>query len=363
MVSLKKIVVTVVVVVLVVLLGIKGKSLLDNTKDQIANEPLPAVESISVRVVEPKIREIENRASFLAQLKAQRSIKLSTKLAGFVQKVYVDEAQVVRRGDILVKIDQTDILSSIAELKEVIKQQKSDEALTRSVHNSNIELYKIGGLAKERLDQSKLALQAKKMVVKNSQQKLLNLKHQLSYLKITAPFDGVIDTIFLHEGDLAVASKPILSLSSMDLKLIFSYAKTKEQKILKDQEVYSLDEKIGYIKTLYNSSKNGLSVAEVKLIEEIDLPLESQLNIEVLTKKQSGCAVANDTILHKKDATFVMVYKDGYFEPLKVKIEIKDQKSAIISPCPSSVVAKESEVNLAKLPAYKSVKIIKAEDE
>ncbi len=361
--NFKKIIVTLIVILLIVFLGINAKALLDKRKDQIANEPLPSSESISVKVIKPKIKEIEKKGSFLAQLKAQKSIKLSTKLVGFVQKVYVKEAQKVNKGDLLVQIDPTEILSSINELKRAIKQQKKDKALARTIYNSNLKLYEIGGISKEMLDRSKLILESKELTVKNTQQKLLNLKHQLSYLKIKAPFDGVIDAIFLHEGDLALASKPILALSSNEKKLTFLYAQTKDNKILKDQEVYSNNEKIGYIRAIYNSSENGLNVAEVTLIKEINLPLKSLLNIEVLLKKEKGCTVANDTLLHKKDGIFVMVYKDGYFKPLKVNLQVKDQKSAIISPCPTSLVAKGSEVTLAKLPAYENVKVIKAINE
>ena len=37
-------------------------------------------------------------------------------------------------------------------------------------------------------------MQTKEVVIENSIQRIEQLKHQLSYLKIVAPFDGEIDT-------------------------------------------------------------------------------------------------------------------------------------------------------------------------
>lgn len=51
-------------------------------------------------------------------------------------------------------------------------------------------------------------------MLKNTQEKIDSLTHQLSYLGIRAPFDGVVDKLMLHEGDLAATGKPILALSN-----------------------------------------------------------------------------------------------------------------------------------------------------
>ncbi len=46
-----------------------------------------------------------------------KSIILSTKLAGYVQEVLVNEAQKVKKGDTLVRIDNIELLSNLEVLK------------------------------------------------------------------------------------------------------------------------------------------------------------------------------------------------------------------------------------------------------
>ena len=355
---MKKIIITVIFIVGAVILGIKGKTLLKSKQDEIVNEKTPAPKAIGVQVVSSKDGTLVNKEPFIATILSQKSIKLSTKLAGYIKKIYVEETQAVKKGDLLVQIDDTEIKSNIDALKSTLESQKKDYELAKSIYKRNLELYKIGGLPKEKLDISKVSLNAKASMIENTKQKILQLKHQLSYLKIVAPFSGYIDTVLLHEGDLAAAGRPIVAMSDGKKKLIFSYAPSKRDMIKKSQEVLYENEKIGEINYIYTTSKNGLITAEVKLSKDIDLPVGNSINIEVLTKKLRGCVLPDTTLLHKEEGTFVMVYQNRAFSPLRVEILMQEKNRVIVTPCPASKVAVASETKLSKLPAYDRVNIL-----
>ncbi len=358
----KKIIIRLIVIIAVGALMIKGKGLLESRKAEIANQALPSVGAVTVPVVKATHGVLMNKVPFLAQVLSDKSIKLSTKLAGYVEKVYVEESQKVKKGEVLVCIDAIELRSNIEALKATLNAQRSDLELAKSIHTRNMKLYKVGGLAKEKLDISGVSLQAKESVMENTTQKIAQLNHQLSYLKIVAPFDGEIDAILLHEGDLAASGKPILSMSNGVKKLLFSYAHHNTS-IQKDQLVFAKGQKIGSIKSIYTISHNGLVSAEVNLSVALDLPVGSSINIEVLTKEAKGCIVPSDTVLHKKEGTFVMTYAKGQFRPLQVNVKMQEANRLIISPCPATAVAKASEVKLAQLPAYEKVQIIGAKNE
>ncbi len=354
---MKKAIVTVVFVIAAVILGIKGKALLKSKENEIKNEKPPVVASITVPVVKAKNGVLQKKVSFIAQIISDKDIKLSTKLAGYVKNVYVQESQKVKKGEVLVKIDSVELKSNIKALKSTLSAQRDDLKLTKSIYERNKKLYKIGGLAKEKLDISKVAVDSKIAQIENTKQKIDQLNHQLSYLKIVAPFDGEIDTLFLHEGDLAATGKPILSMSNGKKRLVVSYAPSKKLKIEKNQKVFINSQEIGYINFIYTTSKNGLTSAEVKLSKDIDLPTGSSIAVELLVKKSSGCIIKDNTILHKKEGTFVMVYNGKTFKPLKVDIKMKEGNSLLITPCPNAPIAQASEAKLAQLPAYDKVDI------
>ena len=356
----KKIIIRLISIIAVVVLVIKGKGLLESRKTEIANEALPALGSVTVPVVKAQQGSMQNKVPFLAQVISDKSIKLSTKLAGYVEKVYVEEAQKVKKGELLVRIDAIELNSNIEALKATLNAQFNDLELGKSIYARNKKLFAIGGLAKEQLDISRVALKVKSSTMENTKQKIAQLDHQLSYLQIVAPFDGEIDAILLHEGDLAASGKAILSMSNAKQKLLFSYAPVQNAVIKKEQDVFMNDKQIGYVKSIYTTSKNGLISAEVTLTKKLALPTGSSVNIEVLTQEAKGCIVPSDTLLHKKESTFVMTYAEGKFSPLKVKIEMQDANRMLISPCPKTPIAQASEVKLAQLPAYDKVNILGA---
>jgi RND family efflux transporter MFP subunit len=352
-------IVAAVVLVGVVILAIKGKSLLKERQNEVASAPTPSRSYISVEVVNPSSSSLASSKSFLAKLVADKSINLSTKLAGYIKKIYVSESQEVKKGQLLVSIDESEILSSIKALKSTLSMQEADVSVAKNTYMRNKKLYEIGGISKEMLDMSKVALEAKEAQVENTKQKIAQLYNQRKYLKITAPFDGVIDKIILHEGDLAATAKPIISMNDYKTKLIFSYAQNSND-IRKNQDVYYNSKKIGYIKKIYPTSTNSLTTAEVALDTKINQPLGSNININVVTAKANGCRVPITTLVHKKDGVYVMSYKHKKFTPFKVDIVLSNDSSVIITPCPTTPIAKATETKLSTLPAYENVKIVGA---
>ncbi len=354
---MKKVIITVIFVIAAVILGIKGRELLKSKENEIKNEKPPIESFITVTTTHCKEGTLEKRIPFLAHIIADKSIKVSTKFAGYIKEVYVQESQKVKKGDLLAKIDSKEFTSNIKALKATIKAQESDVALAKSIYERNVKLYKVGGLAKEKLDISKVALKSKRALLKNSKEKLNQLKHQLTYLKIVAPFDGVIENIFAHKGDLAAAGKPILSMNNSKKRVIISYAPSAANKIKKDQKVFIKDGQIGYINFIYTTSTNGLVSAEVKLTKDIDLPTGSDISVNVLTEKESGCLLPDNTIVHKKDGVYVMVYENKTFKPFKVDLKLKEGNRIVISPFVKLPIARANEAKLAELPAYNNINI------
>jgi len=334
----------------------KGKELMQTRKEEIVKEPLPQKRSITVSLTQAKQGEIEDRQAYLAIVQSDKSIKIATKMAGYIEHLYVEESEWVEKGKLLATIDQSDINSNIELLRTTLSQQKNDLALAQQIYNRNKKLYEVGGLAREQVDTSRVIMQGKSSAIKATKQKIAQLKEQKNYLKIKAPFSGEIDTLLMNQGDLAVAGKPILSMSNGTKKLIFSFV-TGENNIKKDQKVYLELQEIGEIKKILTLAKQGLVQAEVKLNKKLNLPLGTTLNINVLTKQQQGCIVPSDTLLHKNEGIFVMGYNGSKFSPLKVEVLMNQNNQEMITPCPTEKIAQGSEVLLAKLPIYGNVEI------
>jgi RND family efflux transporter MFP subunit len=355
---MKKIIIGVIALILVVLVAFKGKGLMEERRNEIIKEPLPQKRSISVSTTKPTQGSMKELNPFLATVRSDKSIKVSTKLAGYIQKIYVEESQKVNKGDLLATIDSEELNSNIAQLKSSMAQQQNDLALARQIYNRNQKLYHVGGLAKEQVDTSRVIMQGKKTVIVTTKEKIKQLGHQKSYLSIKAPFAGEVDSILQYEGDLALTGKPILSMSNGVKKLIFSFVAGKGS-IVKGQKVFIDEQEIGSIKEIKTLAKQGLVQAEVAVNKPLTEPVGSSINIKLLTAEKQGCIVPSDTLLHKTEGDFVMTYKESKFQAMKVETLMSQENRVMVTPCPSLPIAVGSEVLLAKLPVYGVVEIRK----
>ena len=344
---MKKIITILLVIILVASAGI----LLKKRKESIKNAPVPTPMTCTVEIVSSKERQLKQTRSFLAQLVAKDIAKLSSKLSGRIKKIPVSENQPVKKGDILVRIDDREIISNIKALNSTQKARKKEMEYIKKLYSRDKVLFKAGGLAKEKLDASEVEYFNKKAALETTRQKIIAAKAQLSYLTLTAPFDGTIGTIYLQAGSLATPGQPLVSVNSSAKKLIFSFV-PKGIDIIPGKDVIFEHKIIGRISRLYSDSQNGLSVAEVSLKEPINKPNNSYLTINVVTFEGSGCTVPVNALLHNKNNTQIMVYENNFFKPVNVTITAQDKKYAMIDPCSAFPVAVGAEAKLSQLPTH-----------
>ena len=354
---MKKIIFILLVAGLVASAGILLKKRMQEAND--APPPIPM--AVSVKVVSPKESFLQQTKPFLAQLTSVDTAHIASKLSGLIMAVRVTENQPVKKGDLLVQIDDREILSAINSLEETLKSQETDLKYTLGLHARNQAIFKVGGLAREKLEASAVACAGKQAAVEATRQKIAAQEIQLDYLNIRAPFDGIVAAIFLRKGNLATPGQPLLTLHSLDRKLTFSYVPDTPP-ISPGQTVFLGKEKIGTVLKRYSDAKNALFEAEVVLDQPLNQPDGSYLSIDVMVFTGNGCTVPLNALLHQKHGEQVMVYEDHRFTPFPVKILGQNETRALIDPCPSFPVALGPEAKLSLLPSYGSVQIIHGEE-
>lgn len=355
---MKKFIIALIILAAIAGLVLQSKKLLDNRKVEVDSARPPVAIMLQVSTATAHKGTLVSTGRFLAQIQARKGIKLSTKLAGTIEKIHVYTGQKVHKGDPLITIDSQELRSNISALEGSLAALQKDLNLTRSIYEANVELYRSGALPRQKLDQSRVGVEAKAAKVESTRQKVLQLKHQLGYLDIKAPFDGQIDAVMLHEGDLAATGRPIVSMSNGEKKLVFGFVPTARTQIKPGQPVFVSEKQVGTVRTLYATSQNGLVNAEVALDQPIDLPVGASIEIAVALRAAQGCILPDDTLIHHADTTQVMVYDpEGRFVPMNVQVRARHEGEVIVDPCPDTPVARGSEVRLSQLPAYEHVLI------
>ncbi len=171
--------------------------------------------------------------SGLIQSDNQKTV--ASKYNGFVEKVYVQEGDFIKKGDRLLKIDsqelettKSQLLLSISQTRlnyntlqhEYLKIKKDYERYKKLFEKQMVSktFFEEVSLKKQRLENSLMISQKE---ISQLQSQLEKINKEFSYLDITASTNALVIKKSISEGELTTVSKPLLTLC--DIKDLVIY--------------------------------------------------------------------------------------------------------------------------------------------
>ena len=170
------------------------------------------------------------------------STLLSTKVSGQVLAVYRQEGDVVKKGDVLARIDASELEAKkrglqsqrqgveyqIEAKKETVKALKTALSTARDTHSRTEELLKVKGASIEQFRQEEAniaSIEANLAAAQNSistlrksmdtlAEKIREVDSLISYATITSPIDGTVSRSLVKPGDMAMPGKPLMRIAA-----------------------------------------------------------------------------------------------------------------------------------------------------
>jgi membrane fusion protein, multidrug efflux system len=130
----------------------------------------------------------------------KQTMDLSFKLGGVLASVDVDDGQRVKKGQVLARIDPTEVAANVAQADESLAKAERDAARTRTLHDGKV-------VTQSDLDNAKTGVSIAKSA---SVAAGFNLRHTL----LLAPADGWIDLRSAEPGEVVAPGRPVLRFSS-----------------------------------------------------------------------------------------------------------------------------------------------------
>jgi RND family efflux transporter MFP subunit len=145
------------------------------------------------------------------------NVTLHARVTGFVEKVFVDRGSLVKEGEVLVELSAPEIKAQIAEAAAKVQAAGADRATaeaqlagSQSTLDRLREAAKTAGaiagnelvLAEKQVESNKASVDSRQEAYRAAQAAVDTLKTMESYLKITAPFEGVVTDRLIHPGAL-----------------------------------------------------------------------------------------------------------------------------------------------------------------
>lgn len=183
-----------------------------------------------IPVITVSQKDIQLDRLYVSDIQAVQNVEIRSRIPGFLEHIYVDEGQLVRKGQLLFRINDQEYR---AEVEKAAAKRNSILAEARTVE---LEVERVRALVGKKiispteLELAKAKLNAIRAQVDEAEAALSHARTRLSYTQVRAPYDGVLNRIPLKTGSLLDEGTLITSVS--DISSVFVYFNISENEYL-----------------------------------------------------------------------------------------------------------------------------------
>ncbi|MGE0019391.1 MAG: efflux RND transporter periplasmic adaptor subunit [Draconibacterium sp.] len=161
---------------------------------------------INIETAEVKTGTISKTITATGTLEAITTVEVGTQVSGIVENIYVDFNSYVKRGQLLAKLDTTNLAAAMDQSRATLDNAKAELDYQQANYDRLEPLYKKTMLAKSDFDQATYNLNKAKASYNNALAQHKKNKINLDYAFIHSPIDGIVLNRAVEEGQTVAAS-------------------------------------------------------------------------------------------------------------------------------------------------------------
>ena len=233
--------------------------------------------SYQVFTIEAKDATLNN--DYPATLQGEQNIEIRPKVDGFVEAIYVDEGSVVKKGQLLFKLNAPQYQQDVNTASAAINSAEAEVNSAQLLVNKTKPLVDKDIISHYELESDQFALNSKKASLAQARTTLANAKTNLGYTTITSPVNGVIGTLPYKVGSLVTSAttNPLTTVSNINK--VYAYFSLNEKQLLefsRTVEGGTLKEKIANMPAVSLILSDGSNYAEKGKVETIGGLIDTQ---------------------------------------------------------------------------------------
>ena len=155
---------------------------------------------VYISTISPDVNKFFHKVQLRGTIFSRSNVLLNPEMMGRLKRIYVKEGDSVIKGQILAEINSDVLNNSILEIK------------------TNLELFKVIYERQKNLWENNIGSEIEYLKSKSNYDVFLKRfetnKIQLLKYKIVSPFSGMIDKVFLNEGEMSSPAAPIFRIFS-----------------------------------------------------------------------------------------------------------------------------------------------------
>jgi len=148
------------------------------------------------------------------KIQAVNSADLSTRMMGYVNKVHVNVGDKVRKGQLLVSINNSDLQAKRAQVNAGITEATAAFNNAQKDYNRFKNLFSENSASQKEMDDMTANYEMAKARLEAANQMKNEVNAQFTYSNITAPFDGTVTSKNVEAGNMANPGAPLISIET-----------------------------------------------------------------------------------------------------------------------------------------------------
>ena len=167
---------------------------------------------VAVRVIRVESRAIEIYASYPGTVIPAEYVQVASRMSGYVEDIKVHVGQSVTKGELLLTVNPVQVAAGVRRARAQEAKARAALDTARKNYERFKALYADGAIPKARLEQVQLAYAAAGSDYQAAQAAVQQARSQIGYAEVRAPFDGVIFSKKISNGQLVGPGKELMVL-------------------------------------------------------------------------------------------------------------------------------------------------------
>lgn len=198
-------------------------AMLASCGDDAATPPAGTAAEIPARIVDVRTTTVPVQYVTSGSLTVDRRVVITSRLSGYIRDLAVREGEHVKKGQLLLRVDPTDIRSLLEQARAKLAQAQATYAEATLDYERYRSLFEQNAASRQQFEKAEARYNIAREQVREAQAARKQAENQLAYAEIVAPVDSIVVSKSKSNGDLAVPGAPILILEDPGQLLVETY--------------------------------------------------------------------------------------------------------------------------------------------
>jgi len=300
-------------------------------------EPLVTLQMAAEDTVTVESNALASGPVITGSIEPERRADLRAEVSAVVVQVLKENGEAVRKGDVLVRLDETSIRDSVNSADEATRAAEQTLAQAQRMFERQTTLRSSGMVSTQALEDAEIRRNNAQSDLAAAKSRSVSARQQLTRTLVRAPFDGIVSDRKVSNGDTAQIGKELI-------KVIDPHSMRFEGKVSADKiGVVKVGQPVlfrvnGYQGQSFNGKVKRVDPAASSVTRQVEVLVEfadaTQPGVaglyaegRVESQMSSALMIPPSALVQTGDTAYVWRVKGGVLSKVNLTIGARDERS------------------------------------